>query len=269
MNKYHRVAAGLAMAAAMISAPAAHASIINTYNFTQSGWFDVVNPIPTVGNAEPNIILSGSFTGTVEPSGVIALADLTAFTETINAGTATFTQVLSQLSLFSFNTNGGASSLTIARNPVFEVNLCAGAAVFLSANCTRNFTLNYPAGIFGVYEGLGNPFFVSENLPVITLQSSVTTQPTGTAPEPASFFLAGGVLVMFGVIRRGSRPLDDSLHHARLAMQPERESLIHCLGARIPSASPTSIRPLSIRSSTRWCSAAVLLRLARIVASRR
>ena len=61
------------------------AATIDTFDFTQVGWVQVASFIGgtvTGSVPDPGGILSGSFTGTVEPSGLIELGDLTSFSDT-------------------------------------------------------------------------------------------------------------------------------------------------------------------------------------------
>jgi hypothetical protein len=86
--------------------------------------------------------LTGSFTGTVEPDGLIERSDLTSFTATLITGTPPpiiASIDLSELTEFSYDTTGGVSSLSyIASVPVSSpppIYWCAGAAAVLDAGC--------------------------------------------------------------------------------------------------------------------------------------
>ncbi len=179
------------------------AATIDTFDFTQVGWVQVGGlQGGTVSGSVPDLggILSGSFTGTVEPSGLIELGDLTSFSDTyfdsanpggisLNSGDPPF-----KLSLFSYNTTGGASSLDIAGSVGQFFAACVGAAVPLDAACSPNLQFFYPPGTNGVIVELSSfPVYFTSVQPVITLVSSITTP---AVPEPSTTsmlmtFLAG------------------------------------------------------------------------------
>jgi hypothetical protein len=86
--------------------------------------------------------LAGSFTGTVEPDGLIELSDLTSFTATLITGApppVIASIDLSELTEFSYDTTGGVSSLSyIASVPVPSpppIYWCAGASAVLDLAC--------------------------------------------------------------------------------------------------------------------------------------
>jgi hypothetical protein len=153
----------------------ASAAVIDTFDFTQVGWtlasiFDAT--VSTSGSPDPGGVLTGSFTGTVEPSGLIELSDLTAFTETYTDTAdpgGVVSQNLTDTTLFSYNTAGGASSLDIAGE--IAPGVCVGASVSLDSNCTANFVISYTPGIDGAaYLGNGGlPKFVTSDQPTLTL----------------------------------------------------------------------------------------------------
>jgi hypothetical protein len=167
--------------------------------------FDAQNA--TAGTPRPDLALTGTFTGTVEADGTIQLTDLTAFQEVFaTGGFVTGVVPLADLTLFSFNTNGGASSLDTAGSPANPINICQGGAVPFDPQCTSNFTVFYPAGTFAVAEQNGTPVAIAESQPVVTLITSVTTNPPqvgATAPEPRLCLITGLVLMGIGSVRRG------------------------------------------------------------------
>lgn len=168
-----RVTATLSFAIALASiAPCgADAATVDTYDFSVGDWSLLLNGSPE------NEVLTGSFTGVVEPSGLIELADLTSFSATYAASS----WGLADLSLFSFDTNEGASSLDVeagAQPHVFGV--CVGAAASLAANCTTNFLNLPPIGTSASYVANEIPVEVSSAQPTITLESSINTPIPGT-----------------------------------------------------------------------------------------
>ena len=188
------------------------AATIDTFDFTQVGWIEVASFLGgTVSGSvpDPGGILSGSFTGTVEPSGLIELGDLTSFSDTYfdlaNPGGIGLNSLFN-LSLFSYNTTGGASSLDIAGSFGQLFAACVGAAVPLDGFCTSNFQLFYPPGTNGAIVVLArSPVEFTSNRPVITLVSSVTTPPAVPEPSTVSMlmtFLAGWLGVAGWTARR-------------------------------------------------------------------
>ncbi len=168
----------------------AQAGTIDTFDFTQSGWTAAVlnGSVITAGSTDTGGILSGSFSGNVEPSGLIELSDLTSLAATYSDSLSGDIAIQGQnhLSLFSYDTTGGASSLDIAGTFPFS-EICVGAAVPLDAQCTDSSSFTYPAGTDGaVLLQAGVPFSITADQPIVTLVSSVTTSPV---PEPASIWL--------------------------------------------------------------------------------
>jgi len=193
---------GLAILAILATLPAARGTTVDTFSFTEGDWsnFSMMSNGTVTLNPIPTGILTGSFTGVVEPGGFIELADLSAFTLAYQSQSLTTGENLASLTLFSYDTNGGASSLDIA-GLGFPFDLCVGAAATLQAGCTANFQENFPAGTKGVvdFDGI---FEVSPDQPVITLVSSVTTNPTVT-PEPQSTVFV--ILALIALVLAHSR----------------------------------------------------------------
>ena len=220
----HSLATLVALATAVLVPRASSATTVDTFTFTQDGWTTTVINSPTmdtVGTPDPRGILTGSFTGTVEADGLIGRADLTSFGVSYQDSTAglLFKATSPQaLQLFSYNTNGGASSLDFAVNGFGIIAACAGAAASLDATCfLEGFVLN-PVGTNGVV--LTNSFtqFVTLNFAQLTLQSSVTTLPPSApaaTPEPepvcCSWEAPSGVRLigrrrLFYAVRPGGSP---------------------------------------------------------------
>jgi hypothetical protein len=143
-------------------APATSATTIDTYDFTQGGY------VGLAGTGD----LTGSFTGAVESDGFIELADLSSMsvTFTVTGGGALSSDALPLF--FSFDTAGGSSSLDLITNLVttpLPVSVCVGAAAVLGASgCGA-----------GGFDGVFFPF-TTQDFPVVTLVSSVTTPESPT-----------------------------------------------------------------------------------------
>jgi len=179
-----------ALSIGMMMAPAiAKASTIDTFSFTQSGY--------TGGGT-----LTGTFTGTVEADGFIEQADLSAFNATLTApeteGEAMGFFYQTDLQLFSFlpSSDGPNSSLDFyAQTAGLDQNVCVGAAAAFGL-----------CGAGGNFAGIANTIGVADastpNLPVLTLISSLPTNPPATVPEPATDSFCGVALIAAGLWRR-------------------------------------------------------------------
>ena len=186
----------LAIAGLLVVSSGAYGATIDTFNFIEPNVYE--NGAPAGGQT---FEFAGSFTGAVEASGFIEQADLSAFTVQLADSNGNpipqYSMGLSSLTLFSFDANGGASSLDFAGTPEIALsNFCVGAATALDAACTFNFGYTYPVGTVGVLL-LQGPADLSSSFPQITLVSSVTTPPSSAAPEPP-FTLALGILLLAG-----------------------------------------------------------------------
>ncbi len=200
----------LAAMAVLLGSFAMNADTIDTFDFTQGGWEN-----GTTGQLT-GVILTGTFAGTLEPSGLIEAADLTHFSAQLtvpNASTAVF-DTIDPLStggqpFFSYNINGGNSSLDFVASGPGGL-MCEGAVVELDpAAC-------FASSAFPNAFGYSQDFGVSLEQATVTLVSSVTSNPsspsggantpTNPVPEPASVALLGiGCLVLGMLPKRSCR----------------------------------------------------------------
>jgi hypothetical protein len=192
------------LAAAILVGGTAQAATVNTYSFTQGGWY---SPFPV------DATLSGTFTGAVGSTGIMSLADLSAFSASLTITTVggildVVPQDLTELGLFSFTTWGGASTLFFAPIAASDATsgTCVGTAATLAPVC--NPQGENPFGTFGDYVEHGSPVLFTSAAPVVTLVSSVTTSDTPAGvPEPAAWGMMILGLGAAGVaLRRGRRP---------------------------------------------------------------
>jgi hypothetical protein len=148
-------------------APVASATTIDTYDFSQGGYGSAI-----LGGGTG--VLTGSFTGVVEPDGFIERADVSSMSVTLAGVT------IDGLPLFfSFDTAGGSSSLDFITKAVDSISACVGAV----AEFGSGFGGCGPGGYNGIVGDLA--IFpleddVTQDLPVVTLVSSVTTPEAST-----------------------------------------------------------------------------------------
>jgi hypothetical protein len=213
----------LALGAILISS-AASAVTVDTFDFTLStGWtrnLGGAGTIPDLGAS-----LFGSFTGVVEPDalGTIALTDLTAFSASFTdsdqfgtRGGATLQSGLSTLTLFRYETLGGAGTLSFAQTAATEKgNACVGFFSFLSDATCAAFVPGFPAGANAFILTTSVRYASTADLPTVTLVSSVTTP---AVPEPSTWVLFGFGVVGMAFIRRRKAMIDPVARGRREAM---------------------------------------------------
>lgn len=152
-------------------ATAASAAVIDTFSFSNpSGWNAPINGF------------SGSFTGSVEASGLIELSDLSAFQI---IGGVFGGSSLSNLAFFDYDTGAGASSLGFINTlpapiGVFSVTVCSGAPSVLSLACSNGGgnPVSTRAAIV-----IGDSVVFTPDLTTVTLVSSVST----SVPEASTW----------------------------------------------------------------------------------
>jgi PEP-CTERM motif len=171
MRKLTAIAIALGLTCADVWLPCARAATIDTYDFTQGGYTFNGSPFLTA-------VLTGSFTGNVESSGFIEIADLSSInvTFTITTDLEPVFQVFGfgPATFFSFDTAQGPGSLDFetAIGDVGGAVSCVGAvAAFGFGAC----------GLGGV-NGFVSPIWATQALPVVSLVSSVTI-----VPEPSTW----------------------------------------------------------------------------------
>jgi hypothetical protein len=143
-----------------------------------------------------------NFTGAVEQDGLIQLTDITdiSFSSFLFGGVV---PTKPDVTLFSYNTTGGASSLDfIVSDPAVPVLACGGASIALFAPCNAFGRVPLDATLM-IFIAAPISFF---DLPTITLLSSTTV------PEPPTWamLLAGfaGIGFLAAISRgRGARQL--------------------------------------------------------------
>ena len=162
------------------------ATTIDTYDFTQGGY----------ANSQLQLShgpFSGSFSGTVEANGLIELSDLISFSLFSNSTAPSF---------FSFNTSGGASSLDVAVPPgALDETVCIGATAAFGGTIDGT---NCGAGGSIGYNAVDGVTFTTNQLPQVTLISSVTTPTPAAAPEPGTLTLSAlaALLILPGAFGR-------------------------------------------------------------------
>ena len=177
----------------VVAGQPAPATIVDTFDFTETGWMFIFGGV--VFDAELGD-LTGSFSGAVEPDGSIQQGDLTDFKTGFAGNLPKFASA--NLSLFSFNTSGGPSSLDFVVSDPFEI-VCVGAAVFLSPACALGGSVPPFAHARSFFTGGEVPAFTG-TFPQITLVSSVTA-----VPEPSTWAMFVVGLTAIGLARIVSR----------------------------------------------------------------
>ncbi len=171
------------------------ADTVDTFTFTQPNWSAVLGSQPATGLGT----LTGSFTGTVESSGFIEAPDLTSFSaQLVFADGLSFSYdgvsppPSGGAPFFSYDVNGGASSLDFVTTNQHAGLLCEGAAAPLACEAPNGSDFGYAA--------VGSE---TQQQVALTLVSSVTTGSAGTstAPEPASVGIVVLGAVLFGAWR--------------------------------------------------------------------
>jgi hypothetical protein len=187
----------------------ARSATIDTFAFMQLGWGASDNTAEglTVGAADPGGILQGTFTGTVEPNGLILLADLTAFSDSYSdsAAKGIVGMGLADLTVFAYDATDGSGGLDMA-GTYGKNQTCEGNAVPTTPDCNGSGSVVYTAGIDGAIfrAGLPLPSLLTLDQPAVTLVSSVTT-PVPVIPEPSALSLAavfGGLCAVAGWRRK-------------------------------------------------------------------
>jgi PEP-CTERM motif len=158
---------------------AARANVIDTFSFANAdpGFFGSSNW--TVPISE----IAGRFTGTVEPDGIIGLSDLSAFFIAASISNAMVIGADSNnvLSFFTYDTNGGASSLGMIAVSGMAI-ACVGAPSVLSLTCNPG-GLNPQLTLASINDA--GAAATTPDLTTITLLSSVST------PEPSTWAMLG------------------------------------------------------------------------------
>jgi hypothetical protein len=203
MRKINTIAAliggmGLAFATASAAQASVFPAAVDTFNFTVTGW-EGADSI-----AAPTGVLTGSFTGTVEPDGYILLSDLTAFSATFSVNGNVSSIGLPLLGVFSIDTNPEytlSSTLLFAGSEDLPSPVCVGSVVTFDPACSVYG--NPPSGTTAVAlseEGPALSVYYSSTAPTVTLVSSVAPTPL---PATLPLFASGlGALGLLGWRRK-------------------------------------------------------------------
>jgi PEP-CTERM motif len=198
-----RVASVLATVLSLAAVRDTRAATIETYDFTQGGYTSSIEPLFSG-------VLTGHFTGAVEASGFIELADLSSialvFTITFELGNHQTTAFDGPTTFFSFDVAGGSSSLGLATGDGSVATACVGAAAAFGFPGCGSGGVN--GSIFG-----GLIPFSTQAVPQVTLVSSAT----GGVPEPSTWamMLLGFVGLGFAGYRASRRTAAANLRASR------------------------------------------------------
>lgn len=184
---------------AILICPAASAATV-TYNFDEAGW---VNNFGTTEN------FFGSFTGTPEASGSIAMGDLSSFsaviTETNTAGDTKTIASFSNTGLTDFIFQTATNILDLSATDAAGDLICLGATVTAGA-CgpigprpqPRPGTPP-PPPIEGLFISAVNGALNGSTAATLTIEPVLAPVPVpapASTPEPASLALCGGALLL-------------------------------------------------------------------------
>ena len=194
-----------------------------TYNFDEAGW---TNNFGTTEN------FSGTFSGSVEASGVVALSDLSGFTATVSEVNAqgdskpivTFGLPSGGLGLNTFLFDTTTNTLSIGATGSGAAMVCLGDAVIqgacgpLAAPALSRTGVPAPPPeglfLFGGNTALDGFTFAA---PSIVLEQTTLSPGIGTAPapaptpEPASMALCGSALVLVSLMLKRRRVYGESV----------------------------------------------------------
>ena len=200
-NFRYRIAAAILVVGPVLLCPMAASANTISYAFSEAGWLNMA------GTTEN---FSGSFAGTPEANGTLALADLTSFSaimsETNSTGeTKNITTFGGINSLADFLYIPGMNSLTLEATGSPASAICLGNDV-ASGVCGSLPTRPQPRPgtpplppIEGLFSFSVNGALNAYTTDLPSVSQTVGLQPVpapATAPEPASMFLVGGVLVL-------------------------------------------------------------------------
>jgi hypothetical protein len=149
------------------------------------------------GNSGPPYIdagITGTFSGNVEGDGYIRLGDLISFEATIyfsNVDSVSGPLDLSDLSLFSYNTDGGPASLFVKgshSSPDVSGIACMGLPTVADPDCA--ITSPNPIAMFHYsWTNLSQSIFSVDVTAYTTVAPTITLIPPAAAPEPSTWAL--------------------------------------------------------------------------------
>ena len=173
---------------ALMASPA-HAAV-ETFSFT-SGSYSIN------GDSGPPYIdagITGTFSGVVESDGYIRLADLVSFEATVffnNVDSVSGPLDLSDLSLFSYDTLGGAASLFVKgfhSSPNISGIACMGLPAVADPDCA--ITSPNPIALFHYsWTNVSPSTFGLDVTAYTTVAPTITLVSTSAAPEPPTWAL--------------------------------------------------------------------------------
>lgn len=188
--------------ASLLNCTHASASTI-TYNFDETGW------VNTFGTTEK---FFGSFTGTPDAQGNLALADLSSFsaemTETNSTGAtktiADFGSANGTNGLDDFTYTAAANSLSLFATGTPGATICLGSAVtagFCGALPKQKSTGAPAPGPYGLFFSSVNGQLDAKTLSTSVINPAQISPPTAmapssTTPEPAYLAAFGGILLL-------------------------------------------------------------------------
>jgi hypothetical protein len=171
---------------ALLAAPA-HAAV-ETFSF-------VSGPYSILGTTAPlDAGITGTFSGNVEGDGYIRIGDLVSFEATIHfsdVGSVSGPLDLSDLSLFSYNTDGGPATLFVKgrhSSPDISGLACMGLPTVADPDCATGSP--DPFAMFHyVWTHLPGPLTGADVRAYTTVAPTITLVSTSAAPEPSTWIM--------------------------------------------------------------------------------
>ena len=184
---------------ALLAAPA-HAAV-ETFSFVSGSYMFSGSPGPVDAS------VTGTFSGNVEGDGYIELADLVSFNAAVHINyvySLSGPLDLSDLTLFSYNTLGGAASLSLEgahSSPDISGSVCMGAPAALDPKCASGST--NPIAMFSYsWSNLPPPAVGVGVIVHTTVAPTITLVSAAAAPEPATWALMALGFAGLGLVGR-------------------------------------------------------------------